>query len=236
MPTLVLPPRFTDDSNLLRKAAIEAGWEVERLSGWRPSQELRQVDPVLYGEPLFAATVADMLGLALIEPPFNWLTMLADPWTKRNIRFTTLASARNEIRPMFIKPPMISVFAARVYQSGAELPLEESLSGDTPVLISEPVHWSVEFRCFVMERRLRTHSIYARDEELAQLTDGTWDGTTDEYEQAENFIQELLADRSVAIPPATVIDIGRIAERGWAVVEANACWGSGSMVVSRHSA
>ncbi len=104
MPTLVLPPRFTDDSNLLRKAAIEAGWEVERLSGWRPSPELRQVDPVLYGEPLFAAAVAGMLGLALIEPPFNWLTMLADPWTKRNIRFTTLASARNEIRPMFIKP------------------------------------------------------------------------------------------------------------------------------------
>jgi len=31
----------------------------------------------------------------------------------------------------------------------------------------------------------------------------------------------------VAVPPAFVLDIGITAERGWAVVEGNPCWGAG---------
>jgi hypothetical protein len=227
MPTLVLPPRFTEDTNLVRKAAIEAGWDVERLSGWQPPPELRNADPVLYGEPLFAAVVADTLGLSLIEPPFHWLTTLSDHWTCRQIRFTTLGDARNECHRMFIKPADDKCFPARVYESGSELPSTEILPDETPVLISEPVRWGVEFRCFVLRRELQTHSIYSRDGELAQREDGTWDSTATEHEQAQEFICDLLADHDVAIPPATVIDIGMIVDRGWAVVESNPAWGSG---------
>src|SRR5687768_8738263 len=35
MPTLVLSPRYTDDSKALRAAAGRAGWKTERLGGWR---------------------------------------------------------------------------------------------------------------------------------------------------------------------------------------------------------
>jgi hypothetical protein len=227
MPTLVLPPRFTDDTNLVRKAAIEAGWEVERLSGWRASPELRHSDPVLYGEPLFAAVVADALGLTLLEPPFNWLTTLSDSWTRRHIRFTTLADAKRESSRMFIKPADDKCFPARVYQSGLELPSIDVLPDQTPVLVSEPVRWGVEFRCFVMDRQLHTHSIYSRDGLLAQREDGSWDAANAENEQAERFIADFLADERVSIPPATVIDVGIIADRGWAVVESNPAWGSG---------
>ena len=31
----------------------------------------------------------------------------------------------------------------------------------------------------------------------------------------------------LSLPPAVVVDVGRIAGRGWAVVEANAAWGAG---------
>jgi hypothetical protein len=40
------------------------GWGVERLSSWRVPDWLKGQDVVLYGEPLFAAVVADELGVA----------------------------------------------------------------------------------------------------------------------------------------------------------------------------
>lgn len=227
MPTLVLPPRFTDDTNLVRKAAIEAGWNVERLAGWRPPPELRDSDPVLYGEPLFAAVVADTLGLSLIEPPFHWLATLSNRWTRRKIRFSTLADARDEPRRNFIKPADDKCFPARVYESGSELPANEVLPDETPVLVSEPVRWGPEFRCFVMDRQLQTLSIYSRDGELAQRGDGSWDSATTEDEQARQFVSDFLSDDEVLVPPATVIDVGVIVDRGWAVVESNPAWGSG---------
>jgi hypothetical protein len=49
MPVLVLPPRFTADSISLRRAAIAAGWEVERLPSWRAPPELAGRDLVFYG-------------------------------------------------------------------------------------------------------------------------------------------------------------------------------------------
>jgi len=61
MPTLVLPPRFTPDTIAVGHAAAAVGWEVERLPSWRAPEWLRGQDVVLYGEPLFAAVVADEL-------------------------------------------------------------------------------------------------------------------------------------------------------------------------------
>ena len=79
MPTLILPPRYTPDSNALWKAAIDADWETERLQGWRVPEGLAvDSDIVLYGEPLFAAVVADQLRLALLEPPFQWTAELPE--------------------------------------------------------------------------------------------------------------------------------------------------------------
>jgi hypothetical protein len=44
---------------------------------------------------------------------------------------------------------------------------------------------------------------------------------------AKLFARTLLADAQVAVPPAFVLDVGNIARRGWAVVEANSAWGAG---------
>jgi len=44
---------------------------------------------------------------------------------------------------------------------------------------------------------------------------------------ALGFVESLLADPAVRLPAAVVVDVGHIAGRGWAVVEANAAWGSG---------
>jgi len=226
MPTLVLPPRYTEDSISLRKAAIEAGWDVERLQGWRAPEWLRHADPVLYGEPLFAAVVADTLDLALLEPPFNWLTTVSGELLKRDVRFMTLAEARREGHS-FIKPADDKCFAARIYESGSGLPGSDVLPDATPVLVSEPVRWSVEFRCFVLEDQLVNVSPYLRDGELCRADDGSWPASDEERQQAVEFLCSVLADDSVSLPPTVVVDIGVIPHRGWAILEANAAWGSG---------
>ena len=224
MPTLILPPRFTDDTNLVRKAAIEAGWAVERLSGWRAPAELRDADPV-HGEPLFAAVVADSLGLALIEPPFNWLTTVPAARTRRHIRFMSLGDARGE-RSVFIKPADDKCFQPASTTLAANFPMLPSCRMALPSLFPSRCI-GLEFRCFVLNRQLETLSIYSRDGELAQASDGTWPATDDEMRSATTFIWELIGDAECGLPPAVVVDIGLIDERGWAVVESNPAWGSG---------
>ena len=44
---------------------------------------------------------------------------------------------------------------------------------------------------------------------------------------AAAFADRFLADPSVPLPPAVVVDVGLLADGGWAVVEANPAWGSG---------
>jgi len=225
MPTLVLPPRFTPDTIAVGNAAHAAGWSVERFPTWRLPEGWCGDDVALYGEPLFAAVVADQLGLILLEPAFDWLTTLVEKYRKRDVRFTTLAEARQLGQAAFVKPADDKCFLARVCPSGAQLTGEDILPGTTPVLIAEPVKWDVEFRCFVLEREVVTLSPYLRNGELAQSPEGRWED--ERTEKARQFAQAVLTDGSVELPPAVVMDVGMIDGRGWAVIEANGAWGSG---------
>lgn len=226
-PILVLPPRYTDDSISMWRAAIQAGWQTQRLMSWRPPPELRMERVVLYGEPLFAAVVADELGIALVEPTLDWVASIPEIYRRRCIEFSTLGQARSLSEPSFVKPADDKRFVSQVYSSGSELPSQDVLDGSIPVMIAEPVDWTVEYRCFVLERQVATLSPYLRDGEIAKADDGTWPASPEELAAANEFAVQVLADKAVAIPPATVLDIGIIRDRGWAVVEANAAWGSG---------
>ncbi len=225
MPVLILSPRYTADSNALWKAAIQAGWQVERLQTRQPSSYLKDMNPVLYGEGLFIAVIVEVLELAPLEPTFCWLTELSEHYRKREIQCTTLKMARAQKMPAFIKPAVGKSFDAKIYLSGSDLPIQDVFSEDMPVLISEPVAWEIEFRCFICERNLITYSPYLRTGQF--LEDSGWAATPDEIAGATEFCKLLLSDISVMLPPAIVIDIGYITNRGWAVVEANPAWASG---------
>jgi len=227
MPTLVLPPRYTPESIAMWHAAGDAGWDVERLPNWKSASTLAGKDVVLYGEPLFALAVADALNLALLGPPPDWLPKLPDDYRRRTIRLMSLAEAGAVNGPVFIKPAEDKCFQARVYASGSELPLPSTLPASTPVLVAEPVCWEVEYRCFVLEQEVVTFSPYAPNEQLAQAEDGSWPATDAEQTEALTFAAQVLSDPRVRVPPAVVLDVGRISDRGWAVIEANAAWGSG---------
>ena len=122
MPTLLLSARQTDDAQLLWRACIAAKWEVVRVHGWEvPS--LPPSDVAVYGEPLFAQHVAQMLGLRLVELTLDWLPPLPARWRSRDVRLTTLADARKVTERTFIKPADEKCFNARVYFNSAELPV-----------------------------------------------------------------------------------------------------------------
>jgi len=227
MPTLVLSPRYTPDSNTLWQAALRAKWPVMRLQNHRAPDELHDHDVVLYGEALFVAVIADQLDLALFETPLDWLPSLPFSCRQREVDLTNLKDARSIAQPAFIKPAADKTFDAKVYETGAQLPSAEYFDDETPVLVSEPVTWEVEYRCFVADRVLHTLSPYSRYGELAENEAGECPAPADEFSAANTFVEQIFADLTVEIPPAIVVDIGKIEGRGWAVVEANPAWGSG---------
>jgi hypothetical protein len=223
MPTLIFTPRFTDDSQALWKAAGEMGWTTERLSGWRVPEHLRSLpDPVLYGEALFGPALAEQLGIGLLSPAEDWLVRLPHEHRQRAITLSTLGAERGRADAAFIKPPNDKSFPAGVYQ-GAELPAD--YADDMPVLVSEVVEWEKEFRCFVLDRRLCTYSLYSRYGELQR--DAGFQSDEAEDRELEDFVGTLLADPRVDLPRSIVVDVGFIQGAGWACVELNAAWGAG---------
>jgi hypothetical protein len=223
MPTLILTPRHTEDSQALWRAAGRLGWGVERLQSWRvPDHLLTVPEPVLYLEALIGPSLAAQFGLRLLEPPDDWLPRLPNKYRRRAVTLSTFAEARTLSTQAFIKPPNSKSFPARVY-TGGELP--DGYAADSPVLVQEVVKWEKEFRCFVLDRQLRTLSVYLRNGELQRATDYAM--PDDESAEVSAFVNRVLADERVDLPRTAVLDVGVIADRGWAVVEQNAAWGSG---------
>jgi hypothetical protein len=194
MPTLVLSPRHTDDSQALWRVAIARGWDVHRLPAWRIGDDLLDAnEPFLYVEALFGPTLADELGVRLLDPPEDWLCMLPERYGRREVRLSTLGEARRLSVPTFVKPPNDKSFPAAVYGSG-ELPA--AFDPEMKVLISEPVAFASEFRCFVLDRRIRTFSLYARQGE--SMPTGSW--SDEETAQLLSFASALFADGDVDFP------------------------------------
>jgi hypothetical protein len=227
VPTLVLSHRYSPDSNALFTAALAAGWDVERLHAFRCSEGLAARAPVFYGETILADAIADDLGIALLEPTSDWLPRLPERHRLRDVRLMMLADALTIRERVFVKPTDEKCFPARVYADGAALNPDPVLPPDLPVLVSEPVVFEVEFRFFVLEREVATFSPYIRGGELARNAEGEWGADLAELEAATASIQAMLADAEVELPPAVVVDVGRMAGRGWGVVEANPAWASG---------
>jgi hypothetical protein len=163
---------------------------------------------VLYGDPLFCDIVAAQLGVRLLEPSDDFLVRLPDAW-------------RWNDGPVFAKPAADKSFPATVYASGAALPGDEVVSGTTPVLLSEPVHWEVEWRLFVCKGKVVTRSPYFRKGKLDLVA------RPEELSELRSFTKALLLEIESLLPPVAVLDIGKIEGKGWAVVEANPAWASG---------
>ena len=228
-PVVLLGPRMTDDSVAVWRTCLELGWTPERIQGWRVPEHLTtEGRPVMiYGEPLFAEAVADQTGLVLLEPSIDWLTTVPREYLLRDIELMTLGEARTRTSPAFVKPADGKIFEPRVYASGVELPTDENVDMDIAVLRSGIVDFRLEVRCFVRERKIVSLSPYWRDGELARDQEGQWSFQVGEEAAARAFAEMALADDRIALPPACTLDVGRLDDGVWAIIEANPCWGAG---------
>lgn len=228
-PLLLLAPRITDDTKSMWKAALDLGWSVQRVPNWRVPEGIaadhRQIS--IYGEPLFAEAVADQLNLVLLEPSIDWLTTVPREYLHREIQMMTLADARQCGDRAFVKPADGKIFDPKVYETGSDLPDQTLVDLDIPVLRSGPVDFRLEVRSFVHERKVIASSPYWRNDTLAQDESGGWPFLAGEQDDAESFAGMVLADPRLSLPPACTLDIGRLADGRWAIIEANPCWGAG---------
>ncbi len=227
-PTLILPPRYTDDSNALWRAAVRLNWEIERLQSWRVPDEFKPSLPLaIYGESLWANFVAHQLAGELYEPPLDWLAKLPPQFLGRRVEFCTLLEAREKSFPLFVKPAGEKEFEARVYQSAADLPPDEDRQESQWVLVSAIVEWEVEYRCFLLEGRVLAASSYWRGEVSTRNETGAYPSPPDELQAAIALAEKVARCKPNFGAHGVVVDVGIIHDFGWAVVEANPAFGSG---------
>jgi hypothetical protein len=103
MPTILLPPRQSKDASRLWLAAVRLQWNIIRLQRWAVPDDLPPNDDVILYSG-WACAISDDLGIALLEPPLEWLSALPMEYVHRGIGFTTLEQARFQSTPAFIKP------------------------------------------------------------------------------------------------------------------------------------
>ena len=219
---------MTDDSVSIWRTCLDLGWTPIRLQGWRIPEHLvnvQQQQVIIYGEPLFAEAVADQLGLALLEPSVDWLTNVPLKYLQRQVELLTLGEARALTDRAFVKPADGKIFDPKVYNRGADLPTDQNV--DIQVLRSGVVDFRLEVRCFVRSRQVVSLSPYWRDDNLALDAEGSWPFRADEEGEARAFADAVLSAPEVPLPPACTLDVGRLSDGSWAVVEANPCWGAG---------
>ncbi|MEU8778116.1 ATP-grasp domain-containing protein [Streptomyces sp. NPDC048606] len=209
-PVLLLSAPRTSTAELLARAAVWRGHDVaDRAAGL----EGRRVH--WYGGPRAAARLAGPLGLGLLEPADDWLTHLPHRLLRRPVRLTTLAEARTSRERAFVKPPSAKIdpLPAQVYEDGGDLPA--GLDGSTPVLVSGVVEFTAEYRLFVLDGEVVTASRYA--------VHGRLDPAPPDAESLA-FGRTVLDAEAARLPSAVCLDVGRLADGGWAVVEANMAW------------
>jgi hypothetical protein len=110
-----------------------------------------------------------------------------------------------------VKPVTPKQFRGAVYISPEGLAAEcRGLPQDTAVFVAETVTLTAEVRSFVLDGHVLDAAVYEGSAELAG---------------ASAFITELTP--TVRLPRTVVVDVGFVANRGWAVIEFNAAWGAG---------
>lgn len=205
---------ISDKPDIEREALADTfangGGEVHRLGRfWDPPA----FDPAavrVYGADSFCLVLQQKLGFDLCSPADDLLLQVPPQFLKRQVRQSTLAHALTSL-PAFVKPVTPKQFRGAVYDSAEELAAEcRGLPQETVVFVAEPVTLASELRSFVQDGRVLDAAVYEGNATLAD---------------AIAFINALV--HAMVLPHAVVVDVGFIADRGWAVIEFNAAWGAG---------
>jgi hypothetical protein len=203
-------------------AAENVGWQV-MSAGFRDIPD-DVPEPAVYVTTELALMAAYSLNVALLEPPLDLLTRVPERFLRRPVESATFGDLDRLQGRTFVKPadPLDKWFDAGLYSDVRDIRTRGRSRPDTPVLLSEPVEWLVEVRYFVLEGVPIAGSPYIA------YGRSVWNGTDSPMPSAGMSVVEGVCEAMAGeLPPAFVIDVGRIDDRGWAVVEFNPVWSAG---------
>jgi hypothetical protein len=219
----VPPATFAYEQRLIA-AAEGAGWSV--FAGDVDSPPGRLADPAVYVTTDRAVATAAALDLALLEPPFDLLARVPERFVRRQVEAAPFGALDRLQGRTFVKPadPLDKWFDAGVYSDVRDIRTRGRSRPDAPVLLSEVVEWSVELRYFVLDGKAVAGSPY--------LSYGcpAWRWHANQpsaVPSAGLAVVEGVCAAMAGELPAFVVDVGRIDDRGWAVVEFNPVWSAG---------
>lgn len=229
MNTLLLSCTCQPEADQLVTIAKEANWHHQWIDRPAVPPKLIGDDFGLYAETDVALAISQRHQLALIEPTFDLLSRLPKALTLREVAFMSLGDAQKLQDRVFVKPADCTnkAFDAGVCEAGKYIRCSSNIASETPVLVSEPVQWDVEYRVIVLERQVITFSPYIRGGWLARDQNDQWPYPEEEATEVLSICGKLLDDISIPLPPAFTLDVGRIENQGWAVIEFNPVWCSG---------
>jgi len=224
MKTLVLPRFGNFDSARMWRAARDAGWQTYDLPIDLSCPKF-EGQVAAYGDGRTARHAAEANDLELVAPPADWLLTLPKTYVQREIEAVRYNELEKSSTPRFIKCADIKWFYPTVYVD--EVPSKHrEMPEDELVLVQEPVEWLYEFRYFILDREIRTSCQYKLMGVPSSDPGGGWVTQPWNERDAREFLDIFMLE-NVEIPEATVIDVGFIKDRGWAIVEANPAYGSG---------
>jgi len=232
MTALVVSTWELPASRPLAAAARLLGWNALALEEASPGAE----KIVFYGGTDVAMSAAARLRLSLLEPTFDTLAKLPMEFRCRNIELACFGDLVRLKSPTFVKPAdaLNKSFDAGIYQSVRNIRTQQKVTKESPVLLSEPVEWSAEFRCFIRERQIAAWSPYISFGRPNWKPFGLGTLTPNTPAHLVAFSTRLFDRCGDLFPPSFVMDIGLIDERGWAVVELNPVWCSGVLGADPH--
>jgi hypothetical protein len=203
------------------------GWQVYAFDENRKLKLRGKV--VFYGGTDLAFSIASQFHLALLEPALDLLAKLPFEFRRRTLEYARFGDLGRLNGPTFVKPAdaLNKSFDAGIYASARDIRAPRGVDPQSPVLLSEPVEWSAEYRCFIRDGAVEAWSPYISFGRPAWKPFGQGTLATQVPATVSSFCQRLFSRSGVLFPPAFVMDVGLIDDRGWAVVEFNPVWCSG---------
>lgn len=217
---LITTPNVNPEVKNLINIAQALGWAVYNDS-WKIPERIKGETGAIYGEWLFCETVASQMNWTLKRNPLNWLATLPNEYTNRNVMFSNLKEAKKLTTEKFIKPADAKVFQAKIYSSGEEL--NKTLDDGTPVLISDVMKFTSEYRCIVKNREVISSCCYwyrtRQMENMSQPAEFNLSKNyNNNYFEVVSFVNNMLKDEKVRCTDSFVVDVGRFDKDKYAII------------------
>ncbi|HSO37659.1 MAG TPA: ATP-grasp domain-containing protein [Labilithrix sp.] len=208
---LLVPDKADPERDAVAAAWQVAGGRVLKLGRFWEPPELDQAHVRLYGNDTFCLVLAEKLSLHLVSPPDRILAKVPESLLRRRLRIVPLATVRDGDFPVFAKPVVPKQFKSAVYDSAEALAAEtRGLEREVEVIVSEIVTFVAEARAFVLDGIVTACAIYEGSADCGEAT---------------QFAARVAG--ALDLPRTSVVDVGRLSDGTWALIECNATWGAG---------